>query len=53
MGIIGLIILILIVSFIGVTVMGWDNFLDLMQAIVQKFYEFVESGFDEIRERVA
>lgn len=52
MGWIGLIILIVIISFIGVTVMGWDNFIELVQAIAQKFGEFVSGGIDEAKERI-
>ena len=52
MGWIGLVILIIIISFIGVTLMGWDNFIDLVQNIAEKFGEFVSGGIDEAKERI-
>jgi len=52
MGIVGLIILIIIISFIGVTVMGWDNFIELTIGLGEAFVRFVEGGLLEIKERV-
>lgn len=52
MGWIGLTILVIIISFIGVTVMGWDNFIDVVIRLGEKFVEFVQGGFVELQERV-
>lgn len=52
MGIIKWIIVVIAVSFVGVTVMGWDSFLELVGAIGIKFQEFVIGGFEELQERV-
>jgi hypothetical protein len=52
MGWLGLIILIVIISFIAVTVMGWDNYIELVQEIWVEFGEFVSGGVDEARERI-
>jgi len=52
MGWIGLVILIVIISFIAVTVMGWDNYIELVQQLAVKFGEFLEGGVDEAKERI-
>jgi len=52
MGIKTIIILIVIVSFIAVTYMGWDEYLILLEKIGIKFGEFVEGGINEAQERI-
>lgn len=51
MGWIGLVILIVIISFIAVTVMGWDNYIELVQQLGVRFGEFIEGGVEEIQDR--
>jgi hypothetical protein len=52
MGWIGLVIIIVLVSFGAVTLMGWDNYFELLQTIADKFGEFVGSGVEEAQDRI-
>lgn len=52
MGWIGLVLLIVIISFIAVTVIGWDNYIELVQQLGVKFGEFISGGVDEAQERI-
>ena len=52
MGVIGLIVLGVLVSFGAVMAIGWDGYIDVLDGLKNEFGEFVKGGIVEVQERI-